>query len=58
MQAGLKLPWNRVLNDLSSLKAMRLTLDGKDYTIRTDLQRDCYRILQAVGVRPPPRVRK
>ena len=57
-QAGLKLPWDRVLNDLSSLKAMRLTLEGKDYTIRTDLERDCYRILQAVGVRPPPRVQQ
>jgi hypothetical protein len=58
VQAGMKLPWNRVLNDLSSLKALRLTLDGKDYTIRTDLQRDCYRILQAVGIRPPPRVQR
>ena len=58
VQAGMKLPWNRVLNDLSSLKALRLTLDGKDYTIRTDLQRDCHRILQAVGIRPPPRVQR
>jgi hypothetical protein len=56
-KAGLKLPWNQVLTDLSSLKAVHIRLDGTDYTVRTDLQGDCYKILQAVGVKPPPRIK-
>jgi hypothetical protein len=54
--AGRRPPWSGLLADLSALRAVQLTLDGKDYVVRTDLVGDCYRAFQAVGLRPPPRI--
>jgi hypothetical protein len=53
---GVRVPWSRLLADLSALKAVEITLDGKEYVVRTDLAGDCYRAFQAVGLRPPPRI--
>lgn len=53
---GARPPWSRLLTDLSALKAVQITLDGKEYVVRTDLVGDCYRAFQAVGLRPPPRI--
>jgi len=53
---GWKLSWPSLLGDLSALKAVQITLDGRSYIIRTDLEGDCYKGFQAVGLRPPGRV--
>ena len=53
---GWKLSWPSLLGDLSALKAVQITLDGRSYTIRTELEGDCYKGFQAVGLRPPGRV--
>jgi hypothetical protein len=53
---GWKLSWPSLLGDLAALKAVQITLDGRSYTIRTELAGDCYKGFQAVGLRPPGRV--
>ena len=53
---GWKLSWPSLLGDLAALKAVQITLDGRSYTIRTELEGDCYKGFQAVGLRPPGRV--
>jgi len=53
---GRKLSWPSLLGDLAALKAVQITLDGRSYTIRTELEGDCYKGFQAVGLRPPGRV--
>jgi len=53
---GWKLSWPSLLGDLAALKAVQITLDGRSYTIRTELEGDCYKGFQAVGLRPPGRL--
>ncbi len=44
------------MSDLENLKAVEITLDEKDYLVRTDLQGNCYKGFRAVRIRPPPQV--
>ncbi len=48
--------YSSVLRDLSRVKAVRLTLDGADYIVRTELTGDAYDAFRAVGLRPPATV--
>jgi hypothetical protein len=55
-EQGVDLYWPEVMHDLDKLQAVRLTLDGRHWRVRTDLQGQAHAILQAAGVRPPRRM--
>ena len=48
--------WQDLIRDLSRLQAVRMSLDGSDYLIRTDFEGCAYHAFKATGVRPPSRV--
>jgi hypothetical protein len=48
--------WPDLMRDLKQLQAIRMTLDGTPYLIRTDFQGVGYQALKVAGVRPPSRV--
>jgi hypothetical protein len=48
--------WPDLMRDLKQLQAVRMTLDGTPYLIRTDFQGVAYQALKVTGVRPPSRV--
>ena len=45
-----------VIRDLSRVKAVRLTLEGANYIIRTELTGNAYEAFRVVGLRPPAQV--
>lgn len=51
---GLKLAWDALLTDLSSLKAVKLQLGDTTYLLRTDFQGSCNKVFRAVGLKSPP----
>jgi hypothetical protein len=48
--------WPDLMRDLKQLQAIRMTLDGTPYLIRTDFQGVAYQALRVAGLRPPSRV--
>ncbi len=42
-----------MMRDLTEVRAVELTLDGKRYRLRTDLQGSAAAAFAAAGVRPP-----
>lgn len=55
-ETGVEAPWPDLMRDLSRVQAVRLTVDGKAWQIRTDLTGFAYAAFEAAGVRPPPRL--
>jgi hypothetical protein len=55
-EKNIEVSWPRVMDDLARLQAVHITLDGKAYRIRTDLEGSAYEAFQAAGVRVPSRV--
>jgi len=55
---GVETSWPDLMRDLNQLQAIRMTLEGNDYLIRTDFEGHSYQAFQAAGVRPPSRVTK
>ncbi len=53
---GVDAPWPDLMRDLSEVQAVRLTLDGKTWQVRTDLTGLAYAAFAAAGVRPPARL--
>lgn len=51
---GLKMSWQALLGDLSSLKAVKLQLGETNYLLRTDFQGSCNKVFRAVGLKSPP----
>jgi hypothetical protein len=49
-----KLPWDEVIRDLSSVRAVTVNLAGERYLMRTPLLSHAGRIFAAVGIKPPP----
>ncbi len=47
-------PWDRLLADLSEVRAVRVRLADERYRMRTDLKGHANLAFRAVGVRPPP----
>ncbi len=45
--------WPDMMRDLTEVRAVELTLDGKRYRLRTDLQGSAAAAFAAAGVRPP-----
>ena len=55
-ERGIEVSWPDVMGDLKQLQAVRVTLDGKHYLIRTDFVGSAYQAFLAAGVKIPPRV--
>jgi hypothetical protein len=53
---GVQLPWAEVIGELKEVRAVNLTLEGRNYRIRTDVKGPALLAFQAAGVRVPPRV--
>jgi len=53
-QAGLKLPWDEVIRDLSQLRAVLVKLDGERYLMRSPLKGCAGQVFAALGVKVPP----
>jgi len=50
------LSYSKVLRDLGRIKAVRLTVNDKEFIARTDLKGDSYQAFKAVGVKVPSQV--
>lgn len=53
---GSKTPWPDLMRDLKKVKAVRITIDGIPYIVRTDLEGFAHDAFDSAGVRVPPRV--
>jgi Transposase DDE domain len=52
--ARLPVRWEKLMEDLSQLRAVRVRLDGERYLMRTELKGHAHEAFRAVGLRPPP----
>jgi hypothetical protein len=52
--ARLPLPWEKLLQDLSQVRAVTVRLDDQRYLMRTELKGHAHEAFRAVGLRPPP----
>jgi hypothetical protein len=52
--ARLPIPWEKLLQDLSQVRAVTVRLDHQRYRMRTELQGHAHEAFRAVGLRPPP----
>jgi len=52
--ARLPVPWEKLLEDLCQLRAIRVQLDNERYLMRTELKGHAHEAFRAVGLRPPP----
>jgi hypothetical protein len=55
-ERGVEVSWPDLMGDLKQVQAVRMTLDGKNYLIRTDLVGSAYQAFMVAGARIPPRV--
>jgi transposase len=53
-KADIQREWQDAIRDLKMVRAIRLKLRERAFVLRTDMVGDAGKILQAVGVRPPP----
>jgi hypothetical protein len=51
--AGLEIPWDEVIRDLSSVRAITVNVAGEAYLMRSPLGGKAGKIFAAVGVKPP-----
>lgn len=52
----IKTSWSDLMRDLSQLQAVRMSLEGNSYLIRTDFEGNAYNAFKAADVQPPSRV--
>ena len=52
--APLAVPWDKLIEDLSQVRAVRVRLNDERYLMRTELRGHASLAFRAVGVRPPP----
>jgi hypothetical protein len=55
-EKSIQASWPSLMRDIKQFQAVKMTLDGKSYLIRTDFQGVAHQAFQAAGVRPPSRV--
>jgi hypothetical protein len=55
-ERGIEVSWPDLMGDLKQVQAVRMTLDGENYLIRTDFVGSAYQAFLAAGVKMPPRV--
>lgn len=53
---GIDIRWRNLMRDLKRLQAVRISMDGDGYLVRTDLEGDAYQAFKAAGVGVPPKV--
>jgi hypothetical protein len=53
---GVDTSWPDLMRNLNQLQAIRMTLEGNNYLIRTDFEGNAYQAFKAAGVQPPSRV--
>lgn len=51
-------PWDDVIRDLRAFQAVKLSIDGKEFLVRSDFEGVAHRCFMAAGVKPPPQIRK
>ncbi len=56
--AGSKLEWNDIVRDLAEIQEMHTVFSGKAFVLRSQLKGCAHKVLQSVGVAPPPTVRE
>ena len=49
-EKGVESSWPDLMRDLSQFQAVKMTLDGKPYLVRTDFEGVAYQAFQAAGV--------
>jgi hypothetical protein len=47
-------PWPEVIRDLRSLQAIKISIDGKSFLLRSDFEGVAHHCFMAAGVKPPP----
>jgi hypothetical protein len=52
--ARLLIPWDKLLQDLSQVRAITVRLDDQRYLMRTELRGHAHAAFRALGLRPPP----
>ncbi len=52
--ARLPIPWEKLLQDLTQVRAVTVRLDDQRYLMRTELKGHASEAFRAVGLRPPP----
>lgn len=52
--ARLPVRWDKLMEDLSQLRAVRVRLEGERYLMRTELKGQAHEAFRAIGLRPPP----
>jgi transposase len=52
--ARLPIPWEKLLEDLSQVRAVTVRLEDQRYLMRTELKGHASEAFRAVGLRPPP----
>ncbi|QJA05887.1 IS1634 family transposase [Thermosulfurimonas marina] len=55
-EVGYEGSYQEVMTDLERLKAVEVTVDGRNYLVRTELEGKAYEVFKAVGIRVPGRV--
>jgi hypothetical protein len=55
-ERGIEVSWPDLMGDLKQLQAVRMTLEGRNYLIRTDFVGSAYQAFLTAGVKIPPRV--
>lgn len=53
-EARIEAPWDEVLRDLSSVRAVTVDLGGEHYLMRTPMSGCAGRVFAAAGIKPPP----
>jgi len=57
-KADVDMEWEPFKRDLDDLEEMRVIKGEKEFIIRTDTKGEVGKVLQAVGVQPPKKIRK
>lgn len=50
---GVEVSWPTLMRELGQVQAVRVTVDGRDYLMRTDLRGSAHHAFVAAGIRPP-----
>jgi hypothetical protein len=56
--AGHRLEWAEIKQDLKALKEVEIDEGAARFAVRTEFKNHCAKIFKAVGVAPPPTIRK
>lgn len=49
-------PWHEVIRDLRALQAIKISIDGKSFLLRSEFEGVAHQCFMAAGVKPPPTI--